>query len=418
MRSQFKGHFGEPQEAIDELWKEATFVFDANVLLNLYRYSDKARKEFLNLMAGIQERSWLPEQCVHEFLSNRLSVIREQMMSYSDTAKSIKAIQGTFAGSKGHPFVSEKNFSELDAVLGKIDKELTKNRKAQETRLTEDTIKEQIADIFDGRVGSGFSDEDLDKIFSEGEVRYSEEIPPGYKDGNKHPNPTRRSEKRSNFGDFLLWRQTMDWAKAESKDVVLVTDDQKEDWWLIVSGKTVSARPELTTEFCEETGRRILFYNPDRFLQLAQEKLGLKVSERTITEIREEHDSRSLARAEAQKRNLRREDILRRKLMHEREMDRANSKLKARSIFDSEGGELAARDLKLSNRYKVRRRSLLEDDYALIRARRRELDTMMHEAKHAGVELDPRDIAEEREALRRQERVLSAKLRDLDDLDI
>ena len=150
-----------------------------------------------------------------------------------------------------------------------------------------------------GRVGRGFDEQQLKKLFDECELRYAEEIPPGYKDKNKHPNPTKTSELRSNFGDFLFWRQTMDWSKAEAKDVILITDDQKEDWWLQVSGKTVSARPELIAEFCEETGRQILFYNPDRFLQLAKEKLNSNVSDSTITEIREEHDTRSVSKKSA-----------------------------------------------------------------------------------------------------------------------
>ncbi|UWQ40054.1 PIN domain-containing protein [Leisingera aquaemixtae] len=229
MRSQFKGHFREPQAIIDELWKDATFVFDANVLLNLYRYSDKSRKEFLKLLNTIQKRCWLPEQCVHEYLSNRLSVIRDQMKAYSDTAKSIGSIKETFAGSKGHPFISEKNFDALSSVIGKIDKELDKNRNSQEARISQDEVKEQPADIFEGRVGPGFDDADLDKMFVDGEARYGEEIPPGYKDANKFPNAKRRSEKRSNFGDYILWRQTLEMAKAEGKSVILVTDDQKED---------------------------------------------------------------------------------------------------------------------------------------------------------------------------------------------
>jgi len=294
MQSQFNGHFGEPQEIIDELWKNAAFVFDANVLLNLYRYSDKARKEILGLMANIRGRNWLPEQCAREYVSNRLTVIRDQMKSYSDTEKYIGTIQGMFAGTKGHPFVTERNFKELAAVLGKIKMDLTKKRKIEEDRLSNDTVKEEIADIFDENVGPSFSDDDLANLFVEGEARYEGETPHGYRDGKKHPDPKRRAEKRSDYGDYILWRQTMNWAKAESKDVILITGDQKEDWALTISGKTVSTRCELKTEFSEETGRRILFYSPDRFLQLAQNKLAVKVSDVTIDEVRREHDLRSL----------------------------------------------------------------------------------------------------------------------------
>jgi PIN domain-containing protein len=294
MRSQFKGHFKESQETIDELWKTATFVFDANVLLNLYRYSDKARKEFLKLLTSIQGRCWLPEQCAHEFLSNRLNVIRTQVKAYEATAKSIGEIRDKFAGSNGHPFISEKNFSDLSSTIAKIDKELTRNRKTQSSRILQDEIRDEIADIFEGRVGEKFSDEDLEQLFKDGETRYSEQTPPGYKDASKHKNPTLQ-EKRSNFGDLVFWKQTLNLARSEQKSIILVTDEQKEDWWLKASGDTVGPRPELIREFCEFSEQRLLIYTPNSFLVFSEKQLGIKVSEKTIDEIRAEHKARLTA---------------------------------------------------------------------------------------------------------------------------
>lgn len=111
MRSQFKGHFNESEKTISELWENATFVFDANVLLNLYRYSDQGRDAFLSLLklSGVKNRIWLPKQSAHEFLKNRLQVIGEQSKAYDETKQKIVDIKTRFEGSKGHPFVSEKN---------------------------------------------------------------------------------------------------------------------------------------------------------------------------------------------------------------------------------------------------------------------------------------------------------------------
>lgn len=292
MRSRFKGHFAEPQEEITRLWKTATFVFDANVLLNLYRYSDTARDEFVKLLKNIQDRCWLPEQCVHEFFANRHSVIGAQIKAYADTEKNISAIQDNFAGPNSHPFLSAKNFDALSTVIESIKEELTKSRELQEARITNDEIREAIADIFEEKVGPEYSDEAMDALFLEGEKRFSEEIPPGYKDKNKFQNAIKRSEKRANLGDFLLWRQILDLAKDQSKDVIFVTDDQKEDWWLTISGKTISARPELLAEFHEYSGNKILIYSTGSFLKQTDEKLGQAVSGNTIEEIRQEHFSR------------------------------------------------------------------------------------------------------------------------------
>ena len=44
------------------LWENATFVFDTNVLLNLYRYSKETRDILLDSMKQIKDRVWMPYQ--------------------------------------------------------------------------------------------------------------------------------------------------------------------------------------------------------------------------------------------------------------------------------------------------------------------------------------------------------------------
>jgi hypothetical protein len=297
MRSQFKGHFNESEKTISELWENATFVFDANVLLNLYRYSDQGRDAFLSLLklSGVKNRIWLPKQSAHEFLKNRLQVIGEQSKAYDETKQKIVNIKTRFEGSKGHPFVSEKTMSDLLSVLDRITTELDRNKKFQDDKITKDDLKHQIADLFDGCVGPGLCDKAMDALFEKGAARYKENIPPGYLDGSKHKNAERRADKRSNFGDFILWQQTLDFAKENNRHVILVTDDRKEDWWLKKSGKTVSPRPELIAEFADTTNQKILIYTPNRFLEVANKKLNADVSDTAIKEISAEREQRARA---------------------------------------------------------------------------------------------------------------------------
>ena len=39
---------------------EMCFVFDTNVLLNLYRYPKDVSSEFINVLKHIQDRIWIP----------------------------------------------------------------------------------------------------------------------------------------------------------------------------------------------------------------------------------------------------------------------------------------------------------------------------------------------------------------------
>lgn len=48
--------------------------------------------------------------------------------------------------------------------------------------------------------------------------------------------------------NWLLWLQVIEYAKKEHKPIILVTGENKEDWWQKEKGKIVSARPELINE--------------------------------------------------------------------------------------------------------------------------------------------------------------------------
>ena len=54
-----------------QLWEKAVFVFDTNVLLNLYRYSSKTRNSLLDAFESLKERVWIPYQVAHEFMRRR-----------------------------------------------------------------------------------------------------------------------------------------------------------------------------------------------------------------------------------------------------------------------------------------------------------------------------------------------------------
>ena len=77
MRDLFPGFYRPSEEEFHRVWHEGIFVLDTNVLLNLYRYPEEARNEFLNLMGNISNRLWIPNQVGLQFQQNRLSVIAE-----------------------------------------------------------------------------------------------------------------------------------------------------------------------------------------------------------------------------------------------------------------------------------------------------------------------------------------------------
>jgi len=78
MKENFFGFYPPTEIEIDQIWKDSIIVFDANTLLNLYRYSKTNKEDFIKTIKEYSEKIWLPDKAGYEFHSNRISVIKSQ----------------------------------------------------------------------------------------------------------------------------------------------------------------------------------------------------------------------------------------------------------------------------------------------------------------------------------------------------
>ena len=60
MKKEFIGFYDPTDEEIEQAWNDGIFAFDANTLLNLYRYTDVTRKDFTHALKSIKERLFIP----------------------------------------------------------------------------------------------------------------------------------------------------------------------------------------------------------------------------------------------------------------------------------------------------------------------------------------------------------------------
>jgi hypothetical protein len=287
MKALFPGYFREEPTELSNIWQSAIFVFDANILLNLYRYSDPAREDFLRILDQIKGRVWISHQAVEEYFQNRLAVIKSQEAAYDDTMKDIVALERKLDNNRQHPFLSDESSASLQTIFVKLKKELSDSKKNHSERILIDPIKDALANIFEGKIGSPYTEEKFKELFKEGEVRYQRSIPPGYKDSNKAKEPDNYNDLKRKFGDLIVWFQTVSHASESAKDVIFVTDDKKEDWWEIFNGKTIGPRPELVKEFIDKTSRRFYMYRADTFLDHANQFLDGKIAPETLEEIKQ-----------------------------------------------------------------------------------------------------------------------------------
>lgn len=83
MKNSFFGYYHPREEELHELWETCLFVLDANVLLNLYRYSPGTSASLINILTEISNRLWIPHQVALEYQTNRLDEIARQAEIYA-----------------------------------------------------------------------------------------------------------------------------------------------------------------------------------------------------------------------------------------------------------------------------------------------------------------------------------------------
>jgi hypothetical protein len=299
MKQHFKGYYGSSEEEIRALWSSATIVFDANVLLDFHRYEPETSATYLGLASAFSERLWVPFQAVQEYHENRASVRAGATSAHVDQIDSITKLVNTIgqAPRKSHLAAGEKHKALVDAAKDLLE-ELEDAREtvaARNAPTAQDPVLNRLSDLLsDDKIGPRPSEEELKRLFKIGAERFANKTPPGYKDaGNKPGN--------RQYGDFVLWQQVMNHAKENRLDIILVTEDAKEDWWVSAHGKQIMPRPELINEFREFTdGQSIHLYNGLSFFDYAAEEVGDKPTPEAIKAAREDLEDVAQQRAEAE----------------------------------------------------------------------------------------------------------------------
>ena len=286
MKNRFAEYYELPEERIKEIWENSLIVFDTNVLLNLYRYNEDARTEFINVIKFYKERLWIPYQVGLEFHRRREDILRKNAKAYSILAEKLsKELVGVVSSLESeyarHPYISIKDIKKkVERCAESLAKSLEKQAKEHPDYSQGDDTLKSITELFDGRVGNDFEEKDLEALYKEGEKRYANQVPPGYCDEKNK----KEKGKRSLYGDLVVWKQTIHHCKEQAKSLILITDDHKPDWWDKIEGKH-SPRKELIKEFVDNTGQGILIYDSSRFLEYAKNNKKLSVSTKTINEV-------------------------------------------------------------------------------------------------------------------------------------
>lgn len=317
MKELFKGFYTPSDTKIKEIWSEdkTLFVFDTNVLLNLYSYTETTRNDFFQIVNKISDRVWIPYHVGLEYQRNRLGIIRNEKNVFGNMNSYLENIEKNIVTNKLQELKLNQRLPELDEktkelhkninkLLKDFKKEIVKWDKKQPCVRSTDSIRKKIDTFFDKKVGTiPTSQEWLDNIYKEGEERYAKKIPPGYEDEKekKDDDDFFYSELKyiPMYGDLIIWNQIIEKAKSDDIDsLIFITDDAKEDWWYILNSngkKDIGARAELRDEIFRKSNLSSFeLLRTTDFMKNGQDYLDLSVHEESIKETKSSFENKQI----------------------------------------------------------------------------------------------------------------------------
>ena len=130
MKKTFREYHQYTTQEFKALWEKCLFVFDANTLLNMYRYSRKTVDIYFKVLTKLKENKqlWIPYRVGYEFYENRINVISEYEKSYD-------AILGVLENAKREIETKYKNHPFLD--LKKINLKVNEGLSSTEALIKE-----------------------------------------------------------------------------------------------------------------------------------------------------------------------------------------------------------------------------------------------------------------------------------------
>lgn len=278
----FQSHIPQTTAEIRDALTSGLVSLDANVLLNFYRFSPTAQQALLDVLKALGDRLWVSHQAVREFWRNRCAAIDGRNHATETLQRSLEeaerkvqqAIDG-WAKQTAVPAeikdavrkVLKDGFDEAASLIGDEAEGDGRATYAAET----DTVVATLRSLLDSRVGPPLKAEEHKAALQEAERRIKNSIPPGYMDADKETT----GGPDGGAGDYLVWHQSVREAKERNLPLIIVTGDEKEDWWWRHRSTFMGPRSELVDEFATHSKWGFFLLRP---VQLIEHAAALQVT--------------------------------------------------------------------------------------------------------------------------------------------
>lgn len=290
MRTHFFEYFRPTKAETKALWNEADFIFDTNVLLNLYRMSAETSREMREILSPIKSRLFLPHQVGVEFFRHAESEIAKQVNAFESIKVRLNKIPNDFSKDLiRHPCIPIKDIN--DALKKCILEQIEVVNKSQENNqinflFQDDPILSELTSLFEESSAGACSAEEENEINDKIEERIKNNSAPCYTSvaakANLENNPHR--------GDGRVWFQILKYAEQKKKPIIFVTGDLQENWWRMVklgnSEWPIGPHYPLIRDVTSITQNKFWMYTQAEFLEMAHKYLGAREQTKGIEEVK------------------------------------------------------------------------------------------------------------------------------------
>lgn len=270
--------FSENFKAAEEIIKNGIIVLDTNVLLIPFDTNEKNVSDIkdIYLKYKSENRLFISARTAREFANNRAHKIGDVFLQIRQLKEKINS--GNFKINQYPILQNNEDYTKLITEFNLIQKSIKtaqkhlNNLEAHIQSWTwDDNVSLAYKEIFTQdiiiEVIKSKSDLEQDLTF-----RIEYKVAPGFKDSNKLD---------EGIGDLIIWQTILEIAKEKNKDVIFVTNDQKNDWFYKQDKIGLYPKYELFDEFRRFTnGKSISIINFVKFLELSDAKTD------TINEIK------------------------------------------------------------------------------------------------------------------------------------
>lgn len=292
VRDCFFEYFRPTEEETKALWGEAVFIFDTNVLLNLYRVSANTSIELRAVLNLLRGRLFLPNQVGVEFFKHAESEIAKQVNAFAAVKRDLQKIPREFSKEfSRHPCIPISDIAQalqecVDVQIERVEK--SQNENQLNFLFNDDPILKELNSLFAGSSEPAYTDEENDELNKLVDERILQN------DAPCSVTPTSATvaslEKNPHRGDGRVWFQLVKHATSVKKPLIFVTGDMQGNWWRTAKlgndEKPVGPHFALIRDIKRASGEKFWMYTQEQFLLMAPAYLGASDQSASISEIK------------------------------------------------------------------------------------------------------------------------------------